>query len=98
MSDLQDLPENPEPLNPLFRLVIVAGGVFVMTILAYVATIFGDPRAPAARLLDDYIGWLIIIEVAAILFIGWLALAFDKTKVLRNERRKVECRERNEGE
>jgi hypothetical protein len=72
-----------EPSNPFFRLVIVAGAAFVVTILALVAAIFGDPRAPVAIFLDKHGGTIIVAEVSAILALGLLALVIDRRQTLR---------------
>ena len=74
----------PERVNPFFRFVIVATAVFIITILALVATVFGDPSAPIARFLNEYGGSLIGIEVVVILMLGFIAMAVDRRQILRN--------------
>jgi hypothetical protein len=66
-------------------LTILLSGLFVVTILALIAGIFGDPQAPAARLLDRWAGWLLGGEVVGILTCGFLALATDRRQTLRNQ-------------
>ena len=69
--------------NPFFPLVIAAGAVFVVTILAMLAAPFGDPEAPVAGWLDRYAGRLILVEVALILVLGFLALLVDRRRTVR---------------
>ena len=58
---------------------------FIVTILALVATVFGDEQAPLARWLDRHVGWLLAGEVVAILVTGFLALAVDRRATLREQ-------------
>jgi hypothetical protein len=74
------------PRNPFFPLAVICSGLFVATILALVASVFGDPRAPLARLLERLAGRLIACEVAAILLTGFLALYVDRRHTLREGR------------
>ena len=73
----------PKPVSLLFRLTAFAGIAFVVTIFALIATIFGDPRSPAARWLNRNVGALLAVEVAAILVIGFAAMAQDRRQTLR---------------
>lgn len=68
--------------NPFFALAALASAVFIITILALVAGVFGDSRAPLARLLDRYAGRLIAGEVVVILLTGFLALFVDRRQTL----------------
>jgi hypothetical protein len=78
MSDARD------SRNPFFPLAAFCSVLFIITILALVASVFGDPRAPLARVLDQYAGRLIGGEVAAILLTGFLALFIDRRQTLRS--------------
>jgi hypothetical protein len=69
--------------NPFFPLAAFCSALFIITILALVASVFGDPRAPLARLLDQYGGRLIAGEVAATLVTGLVAMAVDRRQSLR---------------
>ncbi len=73
----------PAPRNPFFPLAVFFSAAFIITILAFVASVFGDERAPLARLFDQYAGRLIAGEVAAILVTGFLALFVDRRQTLR---------------
>jgi hypothetical protein len=73
------------PRNPFFPLAAFFSAVFIITILALVASVFGNERAPLARLFDEYAGRLIAGEVAAILLTGFLALFVDRRQTLRSQ-------------
>lgn len=66
--------------NPFFPLTAILSALFVLTVLATVAATFSDERAPLAKLLDRHGTTLIVIEVAAILFVGLLALTVDRAQ------------------
>jgi hypothetical protein len=76
----------------LFRLVIVAGAAFVVTILALVAVPFGDPAAPVAQWLDRHGGKLVLGEVVLILVLGFLAMLADRRRTLRQLRSRESAR------
>jgi uncharacterized membrane protein YccC len=78
--------EAPERINLFFRLAVAAGAVFVITIFALVATMFGDPDAPPNRFLDRHGGTLIAVEVAVTLSLGWLAMRVDRRQIVRRMR------------
>jgi hypothetical protein len=70
--------------NPFFPLAVLCSILFIATILALVASVFGDARAPLSRLLEQYAGRLIAGEVAAVLLTGFLAMAVDRRQSLRS--------------
>lgn len=79
----------PQPArfrNPFFPLAIFSAGLFIVTILALVAGVFGDPHAPLAQWLDRYAGRIITGEVVATLVTGFLALAVDRRQTLRAQK------------
>lgn len=80
------MPDPAQPRNPFFPLAVLSAGLFIATILAMLASVFGDPHAPLARLLDRYAGTLIGGEVVATLVIGFLALAVDRRQTLRAQK------------
>lgn len=57
--------------------------VFVITIFALIAILFGDPAAPVAKWLDQNGMRLIIGEMCAILVTGALAMTVDRREALR---------------
>ncbi|WP_166826127.1 hypothetical protein [Thalassoroseus pseudoceratinae] len=65
-------------LNFFFRLAVVVATVFVVTILAFVAAIFGDPTSPAIRIINHYGGQMILWEVVALLVVVVLAMVVDQ--------------------
>ena len=72
----------PQPPNIFFRLIIPAAAAFIVTVLAMVATVFGDPEAPINGLLDRYGGYLVTVEVMIILVLLLLALGIDRREIL----------------
>ena len=76
--------EPPPPTSRLFRLTAIAGIVFVVTILALIATIFGDSHSPAATWLNRHAGTLMAVELAALLSLGFAAMAQDQQQTRRS--------------
>ena len=74
--------DSARPRNPFFPLAAFSAGLFIITILAMLASVFGDPQAPLARLFDQYAGRLIAGEVIATLVTGFLALLVDRIQTL----------------
>jgi len=74
----QQAADRAEPVNLFFRLVVIAAGAFIVTVLASVATMFGDESAPLTQFLNQYGGFLMAGEVAATLIFGLLALITDR--------------------
>jgi hypothetical protein len=77
------MPKPGSSRNPFFQLAAFSSVMFIVTILAMVAGVFGDERAPIAQFLDRYIGRVLAAEVAAILLTGFLALFIDRRQTLR---------------
>ena len=82
-------PDPTRPRNPFFPLAAFSSVLFIVTILALVAGVFGDPRAPLAQLLDRYAGRLLAGEVAAILVTGFLAMFVDRRQTKRSQKDSV---------
>ncbi len=78
------MPQQPKPLSILFRMVIIACGVFVITIFALVASLFSDSNSPLIGFLNLHGGTVITCEVFAIILLSLIALKFDRSPVLRN--------------
>ena len=76
----------PQPASLLFRLSAVAAGVFGVTILALIAVVIGDSQSPGARWLNRNAGAIFAVEVAAILVLGFAAMAQDRRQTLRENR------------
>jgi hypothetical protein len=56
-----------------------------MTILALIAVLFGDERAPLARLLNRHGNTLLVLEFVAILVLSLLALVLDRRQILKDQ-------------
>ena len=67
--------------NTFYQLAILAGFCFVVTILALVATLFGNDQAPAARLFNRYVSLLLIIEVLLALCCSFAGMVYDNGPV-----------------
>ncbi|HIE98744.1 MAG TPA: hypothetical protein EYQ63_17480 [Fuerstia sp.] len=74
-------PPQTEP-SLLFRLVIPATVIFILTILALIASLFGDPRAPVSQWLEAYGNDLLIWEFIIVLAIALLAMTVDRWRSL----------------
>jgi preprotein translocase subunit SecG len=72
-----------KPASLLFRLTAVAAGAFVVTILALIAVVIGNSQSPGARWLNRHAGAVFAVEVAAILGLGFAAMAQDRRRTLR---------------
>lgn len=89
----------PAARNPFFPMVLFSAAIFIFTILAMVAVMFGDPRAPVARFFDVHAGRLITAEVIVTLFVGFLALAVDRLQTIRRRQQSADpLPEQNPGE
>ncbi len=78
-STPSDAEATAEPLNPFFRITIIAGGLFVITILAMIASVLGPASLSSTRAaFDENAGWLLVAEVIAILASAFFAMAGDQ--------------------
>ncbi len=66
----------------LFRLVIPATVIFILTILALIASLFGDPRAPVSQWLEAHGNSLLIWEFIVVLVVALLAMTIDRWRNL----------------
>ncbi len=78
----EPLPTPPKRASLLFQLTAFSSVLFIVTVLALVATVFGDQAAPAAKQLNRHAGKLIVIEVAATLLLGFAAMTQDRRQTL----------------
>jgi hypothetical protein len=74
------------PASLLFRLIIPATAAFVITILALVAVVFGDERAPLARVINRYGNLALIIEFLLIIVLTLASMTVDRLTTLRQLR------------
>jgi hypothetical protein len=70
----------PGPTRPgwWFQLAALSAALFVVTVLALIATVFADPRAPVNQWLNANAGWLMLVEVVAIVVFGVGAMWRDQ--------------------
>lgn len=73
------------PAGFLFRLIIPLTAAFVITILALIATLFGDERAPFPRLLNRYGNVMLIVEFLAIVVVTLMAIMQDQKRIRAGE-------------
>jgi hypothetical protein len=71
------------PASLLFRLIIPVTALFIITILALIATLFGDDRAPVAQFINQYGNSLLIIEFLAIVALTLAAMTADRLATLK---------------
>ena len=83
-------------VNPLFHLAAFSTALFIITIFALVAVMFGDQTAPPVRFLNRYGGALVLGEVAGIFVFGLLAMTVDRIQILRSKRRQHSAIPRSE--
>lgn len=84
--DAEAQPGTPRPpfgVNLFFRIAAGLVLLFVVTIFALIAILFGDPAAPISQWLDQHGMQLIIGELCAILIIGALAMTIDRWQAIR---------------
>ncbi|MDA1013513.1 MAG: hypothetical protein O3A00_03550 [Planctomycetota bacterium] len=78
----EDIAEPARP-NVFFRMAVAATAIFILTILATVATIFGDADAPPTRFLHRHGDLLMLMEVVIAVTLGAMAIAADRKEIRR---------------
>ncbi len=73
---------SPKRASILFQLTAFSSVLFIMTVLAMIATVFGDQSAPAAKHFNRHVGKVIAIEVGATLLLGFAAMTQDRRQTL----------------
>ena len=68
-----------------FRLIVPATTVFILTILALIASVFGTPEAPVSKWLDAHANQLLIWEFVAVVVLTILAMTIDRVRTLRGK-------------
>jgi hypothetical protein len=66
----------------LFQLTAFATTMFVITVLAMVAMLFGEPDAPVNVWFNAHGATVMILEVVMIASLGFLAMASDRRETL----------------
>ena len=69
----------------LFHLTAFATTVFVITILSMVAMLLGDPDAPINLWFNRHGSTVMVVEVAAIVFLGLAAMSADRRESRRTK-------------
>ena len=69
----------------LFRLIVPATVLFIMTVLSLIAATFGDPQAPVSQWLDRNGNQLLIWEFVGVIVLSFLAMAIDRIRTLRGQ-------------
>ena len=69
---------SPPRLNVFYYIAGGLAALFAVTIMASLASLLGDPRAPVTRFLDAWGTLLLLGEVAGILLAGFAALVCDR--------------------
>lgn len=67
----------------LFRLIVPATVVFILTILALIASVFGTAEAPISKWLDAHANQLLIWELVAVVGLSLIAMTIDRIRTLR---------------
>jgi hypothetical protein len=71
----------------LFALTAAVATAFVITILAMIAMMLGEPTAPVNRWFENYGGTLMLVEVIGIVIFGIAAMTADRRETLREHDR-----------
>jgi len=77
------------PASLLFKLIIPATAVFIVTIMALIAVVFSDQRAPVARFLNEYGTTLLVAEFVVVTGLSFLAMTVDRIRTLRQIRNSI---------
>lgn len=75
----------------LFKLVVPAASIFAITVLALIAIIFSDPRAPVAQFLDRHGNTLLLAEFVVVISLSLLAMTMDRIQTLRAQNNSAEA-------
>lgn len=74
--------DRTDPGRSYFWPVSFLGGLFCVSIFAWIAAGFGDPQAPVNRWIDRYGLIVILVETFAVVIAGLLAMALDRSATL----------------
>lgn len=74
------------PASLLFKLVIPATAIFIVTVMSLIAVVFSDQRAPVARFLNEHGTTLLVVEFIAVMGLSFLAMTVDRIRTLRELR------------
>lgn len=71
------------PASLLFRLIVPATAVFIVTIMSLIAVVFSDQKAPVARFLNQHGTKLLVAEFTIVMGLSFLAMTVDRVRTLR---------------
>ena len=71
----------------LFSLTAVVATAFVITILAMISMMLGEPTAPVNLWFEKHGGTLMLVEVIGIVVFGLAAMTADRRETLREQAR-----------
>jgi hypothetical protein len=75
------------PTSVLFRLIVPATAVFIVTVMSLIAVVFSDQRAPVARFLNAHGTRLLVVEFIVVMGLSFLAMTVDRVRTLRELRK-----------
>ena len=84
------------PASLLFRLIVPATAVFIITVMSLIAVVFSDQRAPVAVFLNTHGTKLLVVEFFAVIGLSFLAMTVDRVRTLRELRKS--SKEKTKGE
>lgn len=70
----------------LFRLIVPATAIFIVTVMSLIAVVFSDQNAPVAKFLNEYGSILLVVEFVAVMGLSFLAMTIDRIRTLRELR------------
>ncbi|MCA9034145.1 MAG: hypothetical protein KDA91_03390 [Planctomycetaceae bacterium] len=70
----------------LFKLIVPATAVFIITILSLIALLFSDQKAPLAQWLDANANRLLAVELIVVIGLALMAMTIDRMQILRAQR------------
>lgn len=74
------------PPGLLFRLIVPATAIFIITIFALLVAPYSDQKAPLWKFLDRNGDRIILAEFTAVLVLSFLAMAWDRRQILKQQR------------
>lgn len=72
------------PASLLFKLIVPATAIFIVTVMALIAVVFSDQRAPIAKFLNAWGTTLLEVEFVAVMGLSILAMTVDRIRTLRD--------------
>jgi len=70
----------------LFKLIVPATAIFIITIMSLIAVVFSDQQAPVAKFLNKHGTKLLMVEFAAVVGLSFMAMTVDRIRTLRQIR------------